>query len=204
MCPAREQEGERHAQEGSKYRLFRPSARSASCRAFPGKQQKLSLADLLPVATDEPGTSGLQELEDLNQMIEEEELVEALASILEECGRKHGTATNSGSEAEMEEMEEGQRPPQRSRCSHRAVCHPRPQTESMWAKPQRPKTPRTVGPRTLVGRMRARKDKHPLLLPCECIRLSCTERQEVIHSSFYDLPSPDAQRAWAFRGVMSR
>ena len=165
--------------------------------------QKFTLANPLPVATDEPGTSGLQELEDLDQM-EEEELLEAMAGILEECGRKRGTAANSGSEAEMEEMEEGQRPPKQSRCSHRAVHHPRLQTESMWAKPLRLKTPRTVGSRTLIGRKRARKDKHPLLPPCECIRLSCntkvsTERQEVIHSSFYDLPSLDTQRAWEFR-----
>ena len=78
-----------------------PSARSASCRTFPSKQQKLSPADRLPVATNEPGTSCLQELEDVNQMIEDEELVEAMTSILE-SGRKRGTATDSGSGADME------------------------------------------------------------------------------------------------------
>ena len=119
-------------------RLFRPSAGSGSCRTFPGKQQKLPLADLLPVATTEP-TSGLRELEDLNQMIEEEGLVEVMAGILEECGRKRETAADKGSGAEIEHTEEGQRPPKRSRRAYRAVRHPRLQTESMWAKPQGPK-----------------------------------------------------------------
>ena len=119
--------------------MFRPSAGSGSCRTFPVKQQKLPLADLLPVATTEPGTSGLRKLEDLNQIIEEEELVEVKTGILEECGRKRETAADLGSGAEIEHTEEGQRPPKRSRRAYRAVRHPRLQTESMWAKPQGPK-----------------------------------------------------------------
>ena len=51
-------------------------------------QLQLSLADLLPFANEEPSTSGLQELDDINQVIEEGKLVEAMTNILEECSRK--------------------------------------------------------------------------------------------------------------------
>ena len=70
-------------------------------------------------------------------MNEEEELVEAMTSILEECGRKRETAAHSGSRAEIIDMEEGQHPPKRSRQSqcgpnHKGPRHPEQQNQGLW------------------------------------------------------------------------
>ena len=139
------------------------------------------VADLLPVATEQPGSSGLQQVAEMLQVAEEVNGSEPTrASTPVSKSRRQG-ARKRTSEAPSNSDSDGE--------------------GGIWRR--MPMEPRTKVSRTLDERMAKRKAKHPLRPPCGCKKQKCaekisTERREVIYEAYWELKDPDTQRAWAF------